>query len=138
MASINHDAIGVQTPDVQRAENLTIVQGMKNNNQRNYGQRVDPAAIPEIARRLRLLRKAVADNITQLSIQTGITRSAWSNYENGLSRIGVDAAMKLRIYGATLDWIYFGDEEFLRAGLRERIKAEAEKEAAEEPGSKRA
>ncbi|WP_420846830.1 helix-turn-helix domain-containing protein [Microvirga tunisiensis] len=62
---------------------------------RNYPKRANPAAVPEIARRLRLLRRAVADSITDLSIQTGITRSVWSNHENGQSRIGVDAAMKL-------------------------------------------
>jgi hypothetical protein len=60
---------------MQITENLTIVRVM-----RNYGQRIDPEAVPEIAKRLRHLRKAVADSPTQLSIQTGITRSAWSNY----------------------------------------------------------
>lgn len=101
-------------------------------NTRNSHKRVDPASIPEIARRLRLLRKAVALNATELAATTGITRAAWSNYETAQARIGVDAAMKLcRAYGVTLDWIYFGDDEFLRAHLFKRIKAvEAETEGA--------
>jgi transcriptional regulator with XRE-family HTH domain len=102
---------------------------------RNYGQRIDPEAVPEIAKRLRLLRKAVADSPTHLSAVTGITRSAWSNYETGFSRIGVDAAMRLvdafgPATGIGLDWIYRNDETLLRANFRDQIRAiEAEEEA---------
>ena len=90
---------------------------------RNYPKRVNSAAVPEIARRLRLLRMAVADSITDLSTRTGITRSAWSNYENGLSRIGVDAAMKLcDTYGISLDWVYRGQDAMLPHGLVRRMQ----------------
>ena len=96
-------------------------------------KRSDPSAIPEIAGRLRLFRKAVAKNQTELCTRTGITRAAWSNYENARDRIGLDAAMKLcRTYGVTLDWIYFGGEEYLRShlikSLREAEKADPETE----------
>jgi transcriptional regulator with XRE-family HTH domain len=101
------------------SEKLSMMRGMKPDR-----TRIDPGSIPEISRRLRLLRKAVAVNQTELCAVTGITRAAWSNYENARDRIGVDAAMKIcRTYGATLDWIYFGDPEFLRSGLRDRIRA---------------
>jgi transcriptional regulator with XRE-family HTH domain len=104
------------------------------NRARKYPKRTDPATIPEIGRRLRVLRKAVAGNITELGNQTGITRSAWSNYENAISRIGVDAAMKVcDQYGVTLDWIYRGDSGALSDDLKKRLQElEAEDPPAEE------
>ena len=99
------------------------------NKTRNYPKRVNPFAVPEIAWRLRLLRVAVADNITDLCARSGITRSAWSNYENGSSRIGVDAAMKLcDTYGVSLDWIYRGQDAMLPHGLAKRLQEVAETE----------
>ena len=95
-------------------------------------KRSDPSAIPEIAGRLRLFRKAVAKNQTELCTRTGITRAAWSNYENARDRIGLDAAMKLcRTYGVTLDWIYFGGEnspDHLIKSLRQAEEADPETE----------
>lgn len=108
----------------RRCKNVTIIPRMK---------RVDPNSVPEIARRLRLLRKAVASNAMELVRRTGITKNAWSNYENAFARIGVDAAMKLcKEYGVTLDWIYFGDTEFLRERMAKKIRAVAEQEAEED------
>ena len=102
------------------------------NKARHYPKRANPAAVPEIARRLRLLRKAVADSPTHLSVTTGITRSAWSNYENGLSRIGVDAAMKLcDRYHVSLDWIYRGLDAMIPHGLAKRLQEVAEAEEAD-------
>jgi transcriptional regulator with XRE-family HTH domain len=99
---------------------------------RNYPKRANPAAVPEIARRLRMLRMAVAESITDLSIQTGITRSAWSNYENGSSRIGVDAAMKLcDRYHVSLDWIYRGLDAMIPHGLAKRLQEVAKAEEAD-------
>lgn len=97
----------------RRCKNVTIIPRMK---------RVDPNSVPEIARRLRLLRKAVASNATELVRRTGITKNAWSNYENAFARIGVDAAMKLcDRFHLTLDWIFRGDERFLTKSFVDKL-----------------
>jgi transcriptional regulator with XRE-family HTH domain len=99
-------------------------------------KRVRPDTIPEIARRLRLLRMAVADSQAEFCRRAGISTQSWNNYERALGRINVDTAMALqRRFGVSLDWIYLGSEasiEQLPKGLAEKMeRIERELEAGE-------
>lgn len=95
-------------------------------------KRLDPKTLPEIARRMRLLRQTTRwegdqDNGVPLSVaefakETGIARTMWHNIEAGFSRIGVDAAMKLcDRFHLTLDWIFRGDERFLTKSFVDKL-----------------
>lgn len=85
----------------------------------------DPHSLAEIARRLRLTRLALG-YATQaaLSRVSGIAENTWSNYEQGLRRISLDEANKLRsISGLHLDWIYHGVRRGLPPEFLERVVA---------------
>jgi len=44
----------------------------------------------------------------------GIQTTTWNNYEKGINRISLDIARQVCAKtGATLDWIYEGNERFL-------------------------
>lgn len=69
-----------------------------------------PAATKQIAKRLRATRKAFHLTQAQLCRWTGISPRAWSCAETGNARIGIDNALSLqRVFGTSLDWIYFGE-----------------------------
>ncbi len=78
--------------------------------------RVDPNTIPLIARRLRVLREAVAGNQAEFCRRVGISQTAWNNYERGRARLSINAATKIReALKIPTDWIYFGDTVVLEA-----------------------
>jgi transcriptional regulator with XRE-family HTH domain len=81
-----------------------------------------------IARRLRLTREALSQTQSGFCALTGISRTAWNNYERALRRISIDEALKVvRVTGVSLDWIYRGVESALPLHLVERIRrAEAD------------
>lgn len=86
----------------------------------------------EEARRLRWLRVAEgAVNSAEWARRIGWSQSQLSNYENGV-RLSRDAAIHLcrKVPGLTTDWLWFGAENGLSVGLRDRLRA---LQAAEEP-----
>ena len=97
-----------------------------------------PTPLPEMAERLRVLRIATSSNQTEFCHRVGMTTGAWNNYERGRSRIGLDAAMRLREkLRVPLDWIYFGDDNLLVAmASDEMVQAiRAAREVDRAPGS---
>ena len=99
--------------------------------------RVDPSTIPLIARRLRVLREAVAENQAEFCRRVGLSQSAWNNYERERARISIEAAAKIHeALKIPTDWIYFGDTVVLEAVTpRQTVEAiravEARDEAAQ-------
>jgi len=62
-----------------------------------------------VTTRLVLLRQWQADSAAEFCRKTGISTSAWNNYETGDRRINLDTAIVLcERFGVTLDWIYRG------------------------------
>ena len=97
-----------------------------------------PTSLPEMAERLRVLRIATSSNQTEFCHRVGMTTGAWNNYERGCSRIGIDAAMRLREkLRVPLDWIYFGDDDLLEVmAPHETVQAiKAVREADRAPGN---
>lgn len=67
-----------------------------------------------VGARLIHLRKALGLKSAEICRQTGISPSLWSQFEQGKRRIPLDDALILRNkYGASLDWLYAGDESGL-------------------------
>ena len=96
--------------------------------------RVDPNTISLIARRLRVLREAVAENQAEFCRRVGISQTAWNNYERGRARLSINAATKIReALKIPTDWIYFGDTVVLEAVTpRQTIEAIRAVEARDE------
>lgn len=80
-----------------------------------------------IAFRLRTLRRMLGLTQGIIGEIAGVGRTAWGNYEKGVRRIELDAALALRRrFGVTLDWIYEGDWPSLSGKLIDELrKAEA-------------
>lgn len=89
-----------------------------------------------VGQRIRELRHALGyESATAFARHVGTTPQALSNWESGYRRIGIEEAKKLaRVTGATLDWLYFGREDYLptilslkldvyRKGLRPKAEA---------------
>lgn len=85
----------------------------------------------ELANRLRLLRIAYGHlqgsvrelGQSEFSRRCGMTVGAWNNAETGDNRLGLDNARRVRLTtGATLDWIYEGDEQGMPHSLMVEIK----------------
>jgi transcriptional regulator with XRE-family HTH domain len=92
--------------------------------------RKDPKSVPEIAARVKLLRRALGLSQADMSKAAGVTERAWSNYETAYGRISLDTAFGLvRAFNVTLDWIYLGNAAMMPHHLMQKI---AEVEAAEE------
>lgn len=79
-------------------------------------KRIDESTLPQIARRMRLLRIAMAgsDNGAQAAFARGVGLAPqnWNKYEGkSPERIGLDSAIKVvkRWPDVSLDWIYFGN-----------------------------
>lgn len=107
-------------------ENLLTMRGMASR------KRIKEDTVPEISRRVRLLRIAIAgDDLgaqARFARQAGFTTAAWNNYEKG-SRIGIDAALKLvQTFYVTLDWIYIGNAAFMPHDLMQKIRKLEEEE----------
>lgn len=79
---------------------------------------------PSVARRLEQLRKAIGMSQVEFCELTGIGKTAWNNYERARARISLNEALKVRTKtGATLDWIYAGDQSGLPVQLAKKLQA---------------
>lgn len=68
-----------------------------------------PYSVNAIARRLILLRKGLELSQTAMGAHAGISGAAWSNYEKGIRRIDLDAAMRLEnSLSVPQEWVYRG------------------------------
>lgn len=115
--------------DTTMSEKLAYSEPMQNSR-----KRLDPLTIPEISRRMRLLRRTTGLNQTDFAKKVGVARNVWANVEGEFSRIGVDTALKLcDVFLVTLDWVYRGDDQLIPHGLAVRLKEAEEAEDAEAP-----
>lgn len=98
-----------------------------------------PEDIKAIGQRLRALRQTTGMQQGEFALHCGFTQAQWSNIENGISRISVDAAMVLqRKFRIPLDWVYLGETAWLPSGIRdalERVDPDAVKERGGANGS---
>jgi transcriptional regulator with XRE-family HTH domain len=78
-----------------------------------------------VGTRIRELRNALGyPSAADFCRAVGMTPQALSNWENGFKRIGHYEASKIRaVTGASLDYIFFGDEWLLPPLVRERLQA---------------
>lgn len=71
---------------------------------------VNPYAVSEIGKRLKLLREALGKTQKTMGDLSGVTDKAWQNYEKGIRRIEIDAVTRLREnLGITSEWVYYGN-----------------------------
>lgn len=91
----------------------------------------NPYSLPEIAKRLKLLRDAMGKTQVAMGDLAGVTDKAWQNYEAGIRRIEIDAVTRLRAaLGVTSEWVYYGnvyqmpDEllDAMRLAAKKRVK----------------
>jgi transcriptional regulator with XRE-family HTH domain len=80
----------------------------------------------EIGKRLIQLRRALDLTQKQIANALNMTVPRWANYELGTSRIPVDEALKLvRLWGVSLDWVYYGNRAMMPQRLIRQINAVA-------------
>jgi transcriptional regulator with XRE-family HTH domain len=89
-----------------------------------------PTMAIEVGRRLLLTRLALnrlgkAPRAQQdFAKSVGISKTGYSNYENGIRLIGPDSAGKIYSrYGVSLNWLYLGVVDELPATLHDAIAA---------------
>jgi transcriptional regulator with XRE-family HTH domain len=84
-----------------------------------------------IAERLRTLRLSMGKTQIDIANETGISTTAWNNYERGRARISFENLRKLcQTYrGVTSDWILFGEKPRDSRTAKRRIARE-ERESA--------
>ena len=90
-------------------------------------RRADPTSIEEIARRLRITRKALGYTQAQMGQLAGASAPSqtWQNYEAGIRRISIDNALALcAATGLTLEWIYQGNMLMLPAEMAKQIQVQ--------------
>ncbi|WP_422363207.1 helix-turn-helix domain-containing protein [Pyruvatibacter mobilis] len=76
-----------------------------------------------IAARLRATREALGLSQSDLCKQSGIARNTYNQFESGVRRPSIDAAIKLcESITVTLDWIYRGVPDGLPHGLATKIR----------------
>jgi Helix-turn-helix domain len=79
----------------------------------------------EVGQRLRLLRRALSPSAAALAAEFGVAGPRWSHWENGRHLADVRVMVRLcRRYGASLDYLYTGDESGLTRRLLEAIRAQ--------------
>ena len=84
-----------------------------------------------IGKRLQLTREVLGFNQADFADRCGIARNTYNQYEMGVNRPPVEAALKLReLFGLTLDWIYAGDSSALKYELADKIKGLRAKKSA--------
>src|SRR5215217_180235 len=95
---------------------------------RKYPRRVDPASLPDIAFRLRVLHRTVAKERPELGTQAdfaesiGMRRNHFANCLTGKARIGVDAALRIWLkFHVPLEWLYTGNRDFVPTRLMDRL-----------------
>lgn len=68
-----------------------------------------PYSVNAIARRLTLLRKGLGFSQAEMGRYAGISGNAWSNYEQGIRRIDLNAALELEnTLSVPQEWVYRG------------------------------
>lgn len=75
----------------------------------NTSMPLDTAAIKK---RTRAVREAIGKGPVVLSVELGLPKNAWTQFENPKDKrcITLNAATRLReTYHVSLDWLYFGD-----------------------------
>lgn len=78
----------------------------------------------DVARRLRLTRRALGMTQAEVAETCGIGRTAFNQYETGTRLLTLTAALALcGAFGLTLDWLYRGDPSGLPHRLFEAIRA---------------
>lgn len=76
-----------------------------------------------IGKRLQLSREALGVSQSEFADRCEIARNTYNQYEKGVNKPPVDAALKMReLYGLTLDWIYAGDPSTLRHEIADKIR----------------
>lgn len=92
------------------------------------GKASNPSANQEVARRLTILRHAVAgESQTAFAQRVGIEVKRWNNFERSLPLSKDVAIMLVRKFpGLTLDWLFLGIEDGLPVKLQREL-AEAGK-----------
>jgi transcriptional regulator with XRE-family HTH domain len=82
-----------------------------------------------VGERLRRLREALGFKSAAAFCRFAeIGETAWNNYERGRRRIDLDQALKLAARtGASLDWIYRGQESSLPVGLASKLRESADR-----------
>ncbi len=87
----------------------------------------NPAAVEKISKRLILLRKVLRHTQESIADRLEIGRSQWANYEGADPErvITLSVAIDLcQLSGATLDWIYRGNEFYLPPDLKEELRVQ--------------
>ena len=84
-----------------------------------------------IGKRLKLSREALGVSQSDFADRCEIARNTYNQYEKGVNKVPVDAALKMReLYGLTLDWIYVGDPSGLRHEIADKIREKRKPSAA--------
>lgn len=87
------------------------------------GRVTDPYSLSEIAKRLKILRRALQKTQATMASMAGVTPQAWGNYEQGIRRIEIDAVTRLRAStGVTSEWIYYNNGGQLPGDLETKIE----------------
>lgn len=93
---------------------------------------INPYSLPEIAKRLFLLRKALGLTQATIGRMAGVSGNAWGNYEKALRRIELDNVFQLETAtGAPQEWVYRGIMARMPLELAQKIelaKRELERE----------
>ncbi len=75
-----------------------------------------------VGMRIRKIRKAHGLSQSQFALRAGISASAVGNWEQGLSRPGLNAAVKIiEAFDMTLDYLYLGRMHTLRHGVATQL-----------------
>jgi len=78
----------------------------------------DMRTVDAVARRLRVLRKALGLQQAQIADRADIKRNAYNQYDKGGRALTLAPALKLcETFGVTLDWLFRGDLTGLPHGL---------------------
>ncbi len=77
----------------------------------------------KVAERLALIRAALGVSQVNICAATGISTSSWNRFEKGERKIlPDDVAALLDVYGVDPNFIYFGREDGLPAGILTSIR----------------
>jgi transcriptional regulator with XRE-family HTH domain len=84
----------------------------------------DPSSLAEMAYRLMLLRRGLDKSQSEMGRLAGVSGNAWYNYESGIRRIDLDAAMRLEdSLSVPQEWIYRGVSLRMPSELGFRIES---------------
>ncbi len=117
-------SIFTDSEDVKRSFLVSGAGKRSGDNQRMKIADPRPESLEAIASRMRALRATTGLSQQKFAERYGLGPSQWANFETAQKRIGIDAALTLaREMRIPLDWIYLGQEAWLPAELRDKIRA---------------